>query len=275
MTYNQTVADHYTPNQLLETIEAALAKVGKTSANVTIEDLAPVDEFHIGGRGATQHLLDQLEFSQNDYILDVGCGLGGAARFIASHYNNRVTGIDLTQNFVDVGNVLNGWVGLADRVTLQHGSALSMPFDDDSFDGATMFHVGMNIEDKVALFHEVYRVVRPNASFGIYDIMQITPGELAYPVPWASDADISKLATPDAYEQALVQAGFQIKVKTIRRDFALDFFKQARAKAEAAGGPAPVGLHLLMQESTPVKIKNMVDNIVNGLIAPVEMIGQK
>ena len=71
------------------------------------------------------------------------------------------------------------------------------------------------------------------------------------------------------------QSGFQIGTRTIRRDFAIEFFQQVRAKAEANGGPPPFGLHILMQESTPIKIKNMVDNIVNDLIAPVEVIAQK
>ena len=52
-------------------------------------------------------------------------------------------------------------------------------------------------------------------------------------------------------------------------------FKQMRAKTEANGGPAPLGLHTLMKESTPNKLKNMVDNIAAGYIAPVEIIAHK
>ncbi|MEE8289362.1 MAG: methyltransferase domain-containing protein, partial [Nitrosomonadaceae bacterium] len=240
-----------------------------------IDDLAPVDEFHIGGRLATDHLLDQLNFSKPDHILDVGCGLGGASRYIANKYNNRVTGIDLTREYIEVGKDLSAWVGLDKQVSLYQGSALAMPFEDGAFDGAVMLHVGMNIDDKTRLFTEVYRVLRPGASFGVYDIMQINNGELAYPVPWATDDTTSKLATPDDYKQALSHAGFKVAVHNTRRDFALGFFKQLRQKTEASGGPPPLGLHLLMQESTAVKISNMVDNISADLIAPVEIIAQK
>jgi cyclopropane fatty-acyl-phospholipid synthase-like methyltransferase len=51
---------------------------------VSFEDLAGVDEFHVGGRLATEHLLTQLNFTQSSDLLDVGCGLGGAARYVAS-----------------------------------------------------------------------------------------------------------------------------------------------------------------------------------------------
>lgn len=90
-----------------------------------------------------------------DHILDVGCGLGGAARYIANKLNNRVTGIDLTQEYIDVGNSLCTWDELDKQITLQQGSALCMPFEDEMFDGTVMLYVGMNISDKISLFAEV------------------------------------------------------------------------------------------------------------------------
>jgi len=275
VSYDKKVSEHYTHGELLGAIRSAVIKLGKTIESVSIDDLAPVDEFHVGGRPATDNLLDQLKFSESDHILDVGCGLGGASRYIANKYNNRVTGIDLTQEYIDVGRELCAWVGLDKQVSLYQGSALSMSFEDETFDGGIMLHVGMNIDDKALLFAEVYRVLRRGASFGVYDIMQINNGELSYPVPWATENSTSKLATIDQYKQALSHAGFKVGAHTTRRDFALGFFNQMHAKTEANGGPPPLGLHLLMQQSTVVKLKNMVDNITAGLIAPVEIIAQK
>jgi len=275
MSYDKSVSEHYTHGALLEAIQASVTKLGKTIDSVTIEDLAPVDEFHIGGRLATDNLLDQLNFSEKDHILDVGCGLGGASRYVANKLNNCVTGIDLTQEYIDVGKALCAWVGLDNLVTLHQGSALSMPFEDETFDGAIMLHVGMNIDDKSKLFNEIYRVLRPGASFGVYDVMQINDGELTYPVPWATENSTSKLDTPDQYTQTLNQARFKTFKENVRSDFALEFFKKMRANTESNGGPPPLGLHTLMQESASVKVKNMIDNIQAGLIAPVEIIAQK
>ena len=275
MSDDKTVSEHYTHGELLQAIQASVIKLGKTIDSVTIEDLAPLDEFHIGGRLATDNLLDQLSFSKNDHILDVGCGLGGASRFIASRLNNRVTGIDLTQEYIDVGRALCAWVGLDKQVNLHQGSALSMPFKDETFDGAIMLHVGMNIEDKSKLFAEIYRVLRPGASFAVYDVMQINHGELAFPVPWATEFIDRKLATPDQYRQALINAGFKASSESLRRDFAIEFFKQMKTKTETGSGPPAIGLHILMQESTALKIQNMMENIANNFIAPVEIIAQK
>ena len=136
-------------------------------------------------------------FLPEQHVLDVGCGLGGAARFTASRYGCRVAGIDLTPEYVETATVLCGWVGLDSRISLHQGSALAMPFADRVFDRAYMLHIlGMNIEDKAKLCSEVSRVLQLNSLFGIYDVMRTGDGELRYPVPWATTAASSAVAKP-------------------------------------------------------------------------------
>lgn len=275
MTNDKAVSEHYTHGKLLGAIQASISKLGKTIDSITIEDLAPVDEIHIGGRRATNNLLKQVSISEQDHILDVGCGLGGVSRFVASKYNNQVTGIDLTQEYIETGKALCSWVGLDKQVTLQQGSALSMPFEKETFDGALLLHVAMNIDDKVRLFSEVYRMLRPGAFFAIYDVMRINAGELTYPVPWATENSTCRLSTPDEYKEALNRAGFGEVIMNSRRDFALDLFKKMRAKKEANGAPAPLGLHTLMESNTAVMVKNMIGGIAGDVIAPVELLVRK
>jgi ubiquinone/menaquinone biosynthesis C-methylase UbiE len=247
------VSKHYTHGSLIEAIRAGIVSLGKAADTVAVDDLSPVDEFHIGGRRASEEFLDQLGFSAQMHILDVGCGLGGAARFVASRYGSRVTGIDLTAEYVETGNTLCKWVGLDQCIFLQQSSALAMPFAERSFDGAYMLHVGMNIEDKEKLASEVARVLRPHSFFGIYDVMRTGSGDLAYPVPWATTANLSAVSEPEQYRKALRKAGFTVIAERNRRDFALAFFADLRAKA--TGGPPPLGLHLLMGKSTPEKVQ--------------------
>ena len=269
------VSRHYAQSDLTEAIRAALAKQGKNADAVTVDDLAPVDEFHIGGRKASADFLDQLGFNNRTKVLDIGCGLGGPARFVADRYGSEVTGVDLTAEYVETGNTLCQWVGLSDRIKLHQGSALAMPFGDASFDGAYMMHVGMNIEDKEKLAGEVARVLRPGAVFGIYDVMRTGPGDLTFPVPWASTASLSAVAEIDRYRRALEKAGFTILAERSRRDFAIAFFEELRARMAAAGGPPPLGLHVLMGKNSPEKTQNMIGNIATGRIAPVELIARR
>ncbi|MCH9648970.1 MAG: methyltransferase domain-containing protein [Deltaproteobacteria bacterium] len=271
----QLVEENYTHGRLLEAIREGIGKLGKTVDSVQIDDLAPVDEFHIGGRQATESFLDQLQIAADHQVLDVGCGLGGGSRFAAQRYGCRVTGIDLTQEYVETGNELCRWVGLSDRIHLEVHNATSLPHPGETFDRAFMMHVGMNIADKEALASELYRVMRPGGKVGIYDIMEAGKGDLAFPVPWAMDREGSSVASPAAYKAALQAAGFKIIAERNRRDFALEFFSQLRAKMKSAEGPPPLGLHILMGQLAPVKIKMMIENISHNRIAPVEIIAEK
>src|SRR6516164_578228 len=97
----QDVSQHYTHGNLVAAIRGGVESLGKTINSMTVDDLAPVDEFHIGGRQASEDFLSQLDLTSEKQVLDVGCGLGGAARFVASHYGCQVTEIDLTPEFVE------------------------------------------------------------------------------------------------------------------------------------------------------------------------------
>ena len=270
-----SVSDHYACGHLVDAIRDGVMQMGKTTSNVTIDDLAPVDEFHIGGRGATEHLIRQLQPSTVDHFLDVGSGLGGAAQFVADRYRCRVTGIDLTRAYVEAGNTLCAWVGLRDRVTLLCGNALSVPFADCTFSGAYMLHVGMNIADKTGLFSELARVLRPGARLGVYDVVRTADGALNYPLPWATADDTNCIAPPDDYRHALNAAGFEVLAEQSRRDVALAHFNQQRSQGSAANGPAPLGLHTLMGERRPAQVRNMLEGISTGRVAPFEFIARK
>ncbi len=275
MTVERDVADHYAHGALIEAIEAALAASGIERDAVTVADLAPVDEFHTGGRPATADLAARLALAPTVRVRVMGCGLGGAARFLAEAYGCPVTGIDLTAEYAAAARVLSGWVGLGERNAFEHGSALAMPFADASFEAATMLHVGMNIEAKTELFAEIARVLVPGGRLGIYDVMRTGDGEPDYPLPWAETADTSFIATPGEYHAAHDGAGLDLVAERNRRDWALEFFRILRAKAASAGGPPPLGIHILMGESAGQKVANMLQCVTAGIIAPVQMIARK
>jgi SAM-dependent methyltransferase len=270
-----TVERHYTHGRLIGAITEGLAALGKTPDTVAVEDLGPVDEFHIGGRTATDDLMRQLHLGKDLHVLDVGSGLGGAARFVASRYGCLVTGIDLTEEYVETARTLSRWTRLDGHLRFHHGSALEMPFADAAFDRAYMLHVGMNIADKTALVAEVARVLKPGATFAVYDVMRVGDGALTFPVPWAATPDISALATPDVYKAALEASRFELAAERNRRDLAVEFFKTLRARMAVGGVLPPLGLHLVMGSDTPTKVANMMSSIERGIIAPVELIARR
>jgi ubiquinone/menaquinone biosynthesis C-methylase UbiE len=270
---HSAVADHYARGGLIEAIRDGLNEIGKSERTVTADDLAPVDEFHIGGRVSTREIAQSLRLIAGHQVLDIGCGLGGPARFIAGRYGCHVTGIDLTRDYVEAGNVLCGWLGLSDRVKLRQGNALSLPFQDMSFDAAYMIHVGMNIADKCALFAEAARVLRHGARLVLFDVMRLADGELPHPLPWATTSVSNAIAAPSQYRTALQFAGFDIISERDRQAFALEYFERQRAQSTAS--PATLGLQTLMGSRRPDQVRNMLACVKGGLIAPVEIVARK
>lgn len=267
------VANHYSQGTLGDRIKAGLKQTVTDDRPVTIDDLAPVDEFHIGGRPASVHLFDQLNLTPDDTVLDIGAGIGGTARFVAQNYGCKVQGIDLTPEFCDVAEQLNETVGLGDRVSVEQGSALDMPFADDSFSVAYMMHVGMNIEDKPALYKEIQRVLKPGGILAIYDVLQgPNPEQITFPVPWATVAETSFLATNEEMNEHLKSAGFTIESSLDRTQFAKEFF--AAIIPPPGGTPPPLGLHLIIGDEAPSRLKNMVVNINSGLCGPWEILAR-
>lgn len=269
------VADHYTVERIVEQILAALAQTGIDTARLTVEDLEPVDEFHIGAAAATDALLSQLAIGAGERVLDIGSGIGGPARFVARRTGAHVTGVDLTESYVAAATHLSALTGMEGLTRFVHASAMAMPFEADAFDHATILHVGMNIADKEALMAEAARVLKPGGTVAVYDVMRLRSDDLAFPLPWASVPETSFVATPDDYRSAADRAGFTRVAERPRGTFAIDFFRMMRERAEAAaaaGRTPPPGIGLLMGPDARTKMGNLAAALQAGTLAPVEMI---
>jgi len=207
-------------------------------------------------------------------VLDVGCGVGGPARYFASECGVRVTGIDLTEEFVRAAISLTRLVNLENVAFFEQGSALAMPFPKETFDAAYMFHVGMNIADKNALFQDIARVLKPGAKFSIYDVMRTNDEPISYPVPWAASGQTSFVVHIAGYRAALEAVGFEIVHERGRREFGIDFFERNIART-AQGGPPILGLQLLKGERAPQMMQNVLGGMKLGIFEPVEMVTVK
>jgi ubiquinone/menaquinone biosynthesis C-methylase UbiE len=268
------VQKHYARNDLEQAIDDALVASGKDPRRLTPDDLAPVDEFHTAGRQGTVEFASQIATTPGMHLLDIGCGIGGPSRYFAVERGCRVTGIDLTDDYVRTATSLARRVGLDSKVDYRQASALSLPFEAGTFDGAYMMHVGMNIEDKPKLFREVRRVLKKGGWFAIFDIMRTGDGTLAFPLHWAASADTSFVMSPADYRRGLEAAGFAVIKERNRAEFAREFFRQVKARMAESGGPPPLGIHILMKVDITEKLNNYVSNLESGLTAPSELIAE-
>jgi len=279
MTSEAKVAGHYGRAGLEGVILRAVALTGKSKGTITAADLAAVDEFHVGGLEATRELATRMELQPGMQILDVGCGIGGPARYFASELGCQVSGIDLTEEFVNVARNLTRLVGLERSVELQQGNALALPYEARTFERAYTIHVLMNVADKAGVFREVWRVLKPGGLFVMFDILRGKEGALQYPVPWAANEETSFVGTLEEYRTALEAAGFRVEQVRDRREFSVEFTERAMARMAQSGPPSQdkpaLGLHLLMGEKTPVMLKNVLGMMKEGVLTAVEVYARK
>lgn len=270
----EQVEHHYSKGRILDSILSALRETGKDLARLKPLDLAPVDEFHIRGREASVELARRASFKPGARVLDLGSGLGGSARYLAAEHQCQVTGIDLTQEYVDVASALAGMVGLSDRVVFRQASALDLPFDDGSFDVVWTQHVQMNIEDKKAFYGESARVLRTKGLLLFHDIFRGDGGPLYYPVPWAEESSISFLSAPDEVSEILEESGFIIRDWVDTSELSLQWIVATMEKLKELG-PPPLGSHLLMGDTAKKKIENAKRNLSEGRIVVYQACAEK
>jgi len=274
MKVERRVIEHYGLGDLSQRILAALDQAGVDRERATLEELAPIDEFHIGGRPATLHFASMLSPPADGRVLDVGCGIGGAARHFAEHFDCHVTGIDLIPEYIDIARTLSERTQTQHRVSFEIASALDMPFESGSFDAAYTIHAAMNIEDRAGMYREVARVLRPEAVFGSYDVLRGDVEGLAYPLPWAATDESNHLTSPDEMRDLVGEAGLEVVGFSDRRAFGIEFFQRLRARI-ADGGLPPLGVHILMGETFREKISNVTEGLEKGSLLPAVMIARK
>jgi SAM-dependent methyltransferase len=204
------VQRYYGDRPVMQRIEDALRAAGVDPERPSHRDLWPFDQLHSRGIVATREHAERAHIQTGMYVLDLGCGLGGASRYLAAECGCRVAAIDLTPNFVEVARILTARCGLADRIEIRQANALALPFEDGTFDHVWSYAVTMNIPDKEGLGREVARVLKPGGCFSCNEIAQGTGGAPVFPLVWATDEASSFLVSPAVMRAALEGSGLSI-----------------------------------------------------------------
>jgi SAM-dependent methyltransferase len=257
----EQVRDHYDAVGLTQRLQAALAGFGPEEQRLTPRQLAGIDQFHTRGYPATLELASLTGISAETSVLDIGCGIGGPARVLAETCGCKVTGVDLSEPFVEAGRYLNKRTGQLDRVSFALGNALDLPFDDAEFDIVLLQHVAMNIADRALLYREIRRVLKAGAKFATYDIVA-NGAEPYYPAPWARSAETSFLLTAAATREAVEQAGFRTIVWQDDTTIAKAWIAELRAS-----GPLPSpNLSIVMGSGFGDALGNLGRSLMEGRV---------
>jgi ubiquinone/menaquinone biosynthesis C-methylase UbiE len=251
------VQAHWTRPGVLARINAMLTELGHDPQNLNPEILATLEHLHSGGLATTRDQVKRIALTDESRVLDVGCGIGGPARYLAHTYGCRVDGIDLTPELIETGRVLTKRCKLADRVMLRVGNALELPYSEQTFDVVWCQNVTMNIADKAGLLAGVYRVLKPGGLFTATEYSVGSGGDIIFPVPWAYDASISFLDREDGMRAQYHTAGFRILEW-------MNYSKNVIEHYERMLGalPSKLTMQLVFGDDTPERQANARRNLI-------------
>ena len=185
----------------------ALRDIGRVGF-LDSDDMARLDEYHPLGRGATLALADLAGVAEGEDVIDVGAGLGGAARVLARYYGAKVTALDATQRFNALNEVFCDRSRLEDKVRIMRGDARRMPISGPTFDVAWTQALWQDIADKERLASELHRVLVPGGRLALFEVVTGSGGEMHYPLPWADAPENSFPISSGEMRKLLFRADF-------------------------------------------------------------------
>jgi ubiquinone/menaquinone biosynthesis C-methylase UbiE len=274
---------HYAPGAttgagaaLLDRLLGALAAAGLDLAALTALDLAPLDQFHSRGRPATLDLARRAGISPGQQVLDLGGGLGGAARILAAEFGATVVVCDLTPAYCHAGQAFTRLVGLSGRVSFRVGNATSLPDPAAAYDVFWTQHSTMNIPDKAGLYAEAWRVLRPGGRLALHEIVAGPGGAPVFPMPWATHPADSHLLPQAELRSLILRSSFRELIWEDESALALSAFQSLQQSLQARGDrPFPVGLHLLVGAGFPAMIANLTRGLAEQRLAVVQAVFQR
>jgi len=161
-----------------------------------------------GGEGNVVNIAEGLDM-RDKRVLDIGCGLGGPAFFFARNYGANVVGTDLESQLIEAAKQRAKKQGLEAKTEFQLVEPGPLSFPDESFDFVVSSGAFTQISNKLEMFKEVLRVLKPGGAFSCYDWMKSDGGYSEDMHYWFKLEGLTyALETPKHHDETLREAGF-------------------------------------------------------------------
>ena len=274
MVNRSNIETFWTRGDIHSRIHKAMSEAGLNDRKLEIEDLFPIDQYHARGIAATVDLGKRMPISENQRIIDIGCGLGGPARYFAKQFKCFITGIDITPSFIEIGNKFNNLTSMSKQVSLQIGNGENLDFEDETFDGGYSQHVTMNIKSRKEFFLEAFRVLKKGTFFAFSEHGLGPEGNPIFPLPWADTAEMSFLFSTESTIALLEEVGFyDIQIIETSEKYISGYEKMINTKSNKE---KPIlGIHVIGGSTMKLRSINSMQCIKEKRTLPFEIVCKK
>ena len=198
-----------------------LEQTGADTSILTVELLQHHDQDHFGGLAATDALARHAKINESTHVLDLCCGLGGPARYLAYHHGCRVTGVDMNTDRLAGAVRLTERTKLEDRVLFHHANALQTGLADETFDVIVSQEAFCHIPDKKTLIAECVRLLKPGGRIVYTDILARNSMTNEIRSRLENEMAFSELSTLEQYCHLLEEKSCQVvEVEDLSDDWA-------------------------------------------------------
>ncbi|NIX76658.1 class I SAM-dependent methyltransferase [Microvirga terricola] len=265
---------NYASPDIVERVHAAVSKIARMAGQLTADMLYPFDQIHVRELAATREHVERLHLEKGMQVVDVGCGIGGPARYIAMSHDVHVTGVDPVPEFIAAARDLTRRCGLEDRIVFQEADALAMPFGDNSFDAALCLYMAMNIADKGRLCREIHRVLKPGGRVVWSEIVLGPVGPARFPLPWASTPSASFLVPGQVLRQIVSKNGLRIVSWSDETERFVSRPVNGGSAGSVSASLLPTG-HRLVMGAEQSQSQNLLMNMMEGRLLSILIEAQK
>ncbi|MFW9835380.1 MAG: class I SAM-dependent methyltransferase [Candidatus Thorarchaeota archaeon] len=213
----------------------------------------------IGGMEGTRRLLNKLDITSENEVLEVGCASGFTSCMVAEEYSCALTGIDISEILVNKARERAEKKNLSNTRFLV-ADALDLPFENDTFDSVFGVAITALIPDKLRVLREYMRVTKPGGKIGTLDLFvkEGAPDEVRekfngiFMDILGSENEIMSI---DEWNALFQQTGFQdIEVE----ENYSSVFEMPQNRGNAAGATLHLVYHMMINGTVRKRVRKLL-----------------